>query len=93
MGYLNNFNEPNTNDPHLMGGIGSIRLPSTKGNVVSHIRSTMLFCILAHVDPHEHLRNFIDICDPFSFNNIIPRVGKVEVIHILFDGRGLQVVV
>ena len=42
IGNLNDINEPNTNDSHLMGGIVYIRLPPHKGNVVFHITSTML---------------------------------------------------
>ncbi|KAK4736862.1 hypothetical protein R3W88_000559 [Solanum pinnatisectum] len=25
---------------------------------------------LAHEDPYEHIRNFVDVCGPFSFKNI-----------------------
>lgn len=51
---LNDVNEPNFNDPNLVSGVGSIRLPQVKGNVVFHITSG-LFGRLAHEDPHEHI--------------------------------------
>lgn len=63
---IGNFNvvqEPNVNNPHLMGDVRKILLPPAQGNVVFQINSTMLqllelkklFSGLSHEDPHEHL--------------------------------------
>lgn len=78
IGNLSNVNNQNINDPTQMGGIRSILLNPAEGNIVFHIRSTMLhlfqlkglFGGLAHKNPHEHIRNFVDACGLFSFRNI-----------------------
>lgn len=46
---LNNLNEPNGNDLHLISRIGSIRLQPAEGNVVIHIARTMLYILLLQV--------------------------------------------
>lgn len=60
---LNDVNEPNNNNPHLIGG--TTHLSFGYGNVLSYISSTMLqllqlkgpFCKIAHEDNLENTRN------------------------------------
>jgi len=73
---IGNLND--NNELVQLGGVGAIHLPNVVENVIFHVTSTVmqllkmkeLFEGLAHEDPHDHIRNFVDVCGPFSFKNI-----------------------
>lgn len=56
----------------------AIRMPPTKGGVFFHMTSVMLYLLQmkglfggqAHKDKNIHLKNFIDVCNPFDIAQI-----------------------
>lgn len=41
---------------------------------------------MTHEDPHEHIRNVVDVCAPFSFNNISQELVRLR--FLLFSSMG-----
>lgn len=100
IGNPKDFNDQNINETNQMSCIGVFQLPPVEGNMVFYITSTMmhliqlkgLFTSLAHEDPHEYIKNIVDVCGPFSFKNIISRIFLSEVVPFLSNVRSMQVV-
>lgn len=90
---VENIND--VNDPHLMDGIFAFRLSPGDGNAMFHITSTMLqlkglFSGLAHEDPHEHIRNFMDVCGPFSLKNISQESVRLRLFSFSLMGEAYK---
>lgn len=94
IGNLNYINEPNSNYPHLIGGFGGIRFPPIEVNYVFHITRTMLNLLQtkglydgsAHEDPHEYIRNFVDVCGPFFFKTIFQESVRLKLFQFCLVG-------
>lgn len=62
----------------VLGSLGAIHLTPIVGNAIFLVSGTMLqllqikgfFGGLGHEDPHDHIRNFLDLSRPFTFMNI-----------------------
>jgi len=74
---IDDFNSVYNSDQS--GGMGAICILQTDGNAMLEVTSTTLHLLqmrglyggLDHEDPHEHVRNFIEVCSPFSLKGVL----------------------
>lgn len=78
-----------------MGRASVIGLPTLDGNFNFHVMSLIiqplqmkdLFGGLAHEDPHEHLRNFVDVYELFTFRGVTQEAIRLRVFPFSLAGE------
>jgi len=82
-------------NPTQLGGIGEICLPSTDVDAIFEVMSKTLLLLqmkglyggMTHEDPHEHVKNFIDVCSPFSFKNVSQELIRLRLFPLSLMGE------
>jgi len=94
-GQNGNIDDLNNMHMNVIQTTRAIRIPPTTGRVVFHIIRTMIqllemkgnFGGLIHKDPHEHLRNFMEVCGPFVFKNISQESIRLRLFTFSLTGE------
>ncbi|KAK4731339.1 hypothetical protein R3W88_024327 [Solanum pinnatisectum] len=72
----------------------AICIPQADENAMFEVTSTTLHLLqmrelyggLEHEDPHEHVRNFTEVCSPFSFKNVPQESIRLQLFPLSLMG-------
>lgn len=82
-------------DPVMPEVVGSIRLPATVENAVFHVTSMMLHLLQMKglfggqpsEDVNRHMKNFLEICQPFNITNISQKSIRLRLFPFSLTGE------
>jgi len=82
-------------NPTQVGEMGAIFIPQAEGKAIYEVTSTTLHLLqirglyrgLDHEDLYEHVRNFTEVCSPFSFKNVSQQSIRLWLFPLSLTGE------